>query len=221
MLQFLYIILFVMTATPTINLSKNVWTKLPETHFRNATNGKISTQITEVKLKVDGQYLNIEFDCQQNPFVAQNTYNQHNSELYNQEVFEIFIAAGEQIPTRYLEIEINPNDALFVGWIDNPTKKAPKNCDFVSHEAAKIIHSVSKTADSWTGKMQIPWQLLGGRKATYRINFYRIVSLKSRTKPNWKGTPVTCAYLCWSSTMSGLIPRFHRPEAFGLLRITE
>ena len=216
---FLYIFLSAMNTTPTINLQNNVWTKLPEQYFKNATDGKVSKQITEVKLKADEQYLSIEFDCQQNPFVTQNTYNQHNSEMYHQEVFELFIAEGEKTPTRYLELEINPNNAIFAGWVENPTKEAPKNCQFVSHEEAKIIHSVTKTHDSWHGKMQIPWKLLGGRKDTYRINFYRIISLKSHAKPNWKGTPASCAYLCWSPTMSGKMPRFHRPDAFGVLRI--
>ncbi len=220
MLHILYIILFAMSISPTINLPKNVWTKLPEMHFKNATDGKTSSQTTEVKLKADNQYLSIEFKCLQNPFVAQNSYTKHNSEMYNQEVFEIFIAEGSATPTRYLELEINPNNALFAGWIENPTKEAPKSCDFVSHEDAKIIHSVSKVAESWSGKMQIPWTLLGGEaKDTYRINFYRIISLKSHTKADWKGTPTTCAYLCWSPTMSGATPRFHRPEAFGILKI--
>jgi len=142
MLQFLYIILFAMNVTPIINLPKNAWTKLPENHFKNATDGKSSSQTTEVKLKADDQYLIIEFSCLQNPFVAQNSYTKHNSEMYNQEVFELFISEGSATPTRYLELEINPNNALFVGWIENPTKEAPKSCDFVSHEDAKN-HSFS------------------------------------------------------------------------------
>ncbi len=208
-----------MSNNPTIILQKNEWMKLPEPHFKNATDGKVSKQITEVKLKSDEQYLSVEFDCQQNPFVAQNTYNQHNSEMYNQEVFELFIAEGEKTPTRYLELEINPNNVIFAGWIENPTKEAPKSCEFVEHEAAKIIHSITKTNNSWSGKMQIPWTLLGEKREIYRINFYRIISLKSHTKPDWKGTPASCAYLCWSPTMSGETPRFHRPDAFGLLKI--
>lgn len=219
MLIFLYLFFASMSTIPTINLSKNIWIKLPENHFKNATDGETSSQTTEVKLKADDQYLSIEFNCQQNPFVAQNSYTKHNSEMYNQEVFELFIAEGSTTPTRYLELEINPNNALFAGWIENPTKEAPKSCDFVSHEDAKIIHSVSKTADSWSGKMQIPWALLGGTKDIYRVNFYRIISLQSHAKPDWEGTPATCAYLCWNPTMSGAVPRFHRPEAFGILKI--
>jgi hypothetical protein len=219
MLIFLYLFFASMSTTPSINLQKNIWTKLPENHFKNATDGKSSSQTTEVKLKADDQYLSIEFNCLQNPFITQNSYTKHNSEMYNQEVFEVFIAEGSDTPTRYLELEINPNNALFAGWIENPTKEAPESCDFVSHEDAKIIHSVSKTGNSWSGKMQIPWTLLGGKKNTYRVNFYRIISIKSHINSDWSGTPATCAYLCWNPTMSGEVPRFHRPEAFGILKV--
>ncbi|CAH0993969.1 hypothetical protein EMA8858_00074 [Emticicia aquatica] len=218
MLTLLYLFLSAMI-TPTINLSKNEWKKIPENHFSNATDGKEATQETTVKLKADEHFLWVEFDCKQNPFVNQNTYNQHNSEMYNQEVFELFVAEGSKTPTRYLELEINPNNVIFAGWIENPTKEAPKSCQFVSHKEAKIIHSITKTKDSWSGKMQIPWDLLGGKSENYRINFYRIISLKSHTNSDWKGTPNTCAYLCWSPTMSGATPRFHRPDAFGLLKV--
>jgi hypothetical protein len=219
MLIFIYLLISAMSTTPIINLSKNEWTQLPEKHFKNATDGKASKQITDVKLKADEQYLSLEFDCKQNPFVSQNTYNQHNSEMYNQEVFEIFIAEGEETPTRYLELEINPNNVIFAGWIENPTKEAPKSCQFVSHEDAKIVHSITKGKDSWAGKIQSPWALLGGKKELYRINFYRIISLKSHTNADWKGTPADCAYLCWNATMSGKTPRFHRPDAFGILKV--
>lgn len=203
--------------TPTINLFKNEWKSLSQTHFRHATDGKEATQPTLVKLKYDDDYLYIDFDCQQNPFWHENTYKQHNTEMWNQEVFELFIAEGEAVPIHYLELEINPNNALFVGWIDNPTKEAPENLAFVPYEQAKIQHEVKTTEDSWSGKMQIPWVLVGGKKDTYRLNFYRIVSLKSHLDPDWKCSTSDCDFTCWSPSMSGETPRFHRPEAFGTL----
>lgn len=219
MFIYLYFSMFFMMNNPSIILEEKNWFQLPNNHFFAATDGKESEQKTIVQLKNDGKYLTIAFECLQNPFVEQNSYNQHNSELYKQEVFEIFIAAGEQTPTHYLELEINPNNAIFAGWIDNPTKEAPKNLQLIDYKDTKIIHSVQKKQDSWSGKMQIPWALLGSKKDIYRINFYRIISLKNHTKANWEGTPSTCAYLCWSPTMSGKIPRFHRPDFFGFLKI--
>ncbi len=203
--------------TTTINLFKNQWKTLPQTHFRHATDGKEAAQVTLVKLKYDDNYLYVEFDCQQNPFWHENTYKQHNTDMWNQEVFELFIAEGSDIPTHYLELEINPSNALFVGLIDNPTKEAPQNLTFVPYEQAAIQHEVKTTEDSWAGKMQIPWALLGGKKDTYRLNFYRIVSLQSHSDPDWKCNANDCDFICWSPSMSGETPRFHRPDAFGTL----
>jgi len=205
--------------TPEIKLPKDQWVALPQTHFCHATTGQAAPQLTHVQLKYDDQYLYVKFDCTQNPFVHQNTYNDHNTEMWNQEVFELFIAEGTATPTRYLELEINPNNALFVGWIDNPSGAPPANLEFVAHEKAQIGHQVCITKDAWAGQVQIPWVVLGGKKENFRLNFFRIISLKSHPEPNWKGTSADCAYLCWNSTLSGPTPRFHRPAAFGLLHL--
>jgi hypothetical protein len=219
-MTFIYLLLSLMQqATPEINLSKNQWNKLPETHFRYATDGKQASQTTLVKMKYDDDYLYIDFECQQNPFWKENTYKQHNTEMWNQEVFELFIAEGGTTPTRYLELEINPNNALFVGWIDNPTKEAPQKCTFVTYENADIKHRVEANGDTWSGKMQIPWTLLGGKKDTYRLNFYRIISRQSHSDSDWKCTPTDCDFTCWSPSMSGATPRFHRPDMFGTMRL--
>lgn len=219
-MTFIYLLLSLMQqATPEINLSKNQWNELSQTHFRHATDGQQASQTTLVKLKYDDDYLYIDFECQQNPFWKENTYKQHNTEMWNQEVFELFIAEGEATPTRYLELEINPNNALFVGWIENLTKETPQKLTFVPYENAGITHGVKASCETWSGKMQIPWTLLGGKKDTYRLNFYRIVSLQSHPNPDWKCTPAECDFTCLSPSMSGATPRFHRPDAFGTLHL--
>ncbi len=219
-MTFIYLFFFLMQqATPDINLSKNQWNELSQTHFRHATDGQEASQTTLVKLKYDDDYLYIDFECQQNPFWKENTYKEHNTEMWNQEVFELFIAEGEATPTRYLELEINPNNALFVGWIENPTKETPQKLTFVPYENAGITHGVKASGETWSGKMQIPWTLLGGKKDTYRLNFYRIVSLQSHPNPDWKCTPAECDFTCLSPSMSGATPRFHRPDAFGTLHL--
>ncbi|MFN8354573.1 MAG: carbohydrate-binding family 9-like protein [Spirosomataceae bacterium] len=205
--------------TPAIYLTKNQAQTLSQTQFKNATDGQEAPQVTEVQLRYDDDYLYIAFDCQQNPYWHENTYKQHNTDLWNQEVFELFIAAGDQIPTRYLEVEINPNNALFVGWIDNPTQEAPENLQFVPYQEAKIVHNVRTAEARWTGSIQLPWALLGSKQSHYRLNFFRIVSLQSHTDPDWKCSPADCAFTCWSPSMSGATPRFHRPVAFGVLEL--
>ena len=219
-MPFLPLLFLIMSHTlPEIVLPQNQWITLPNKHFSFATNGREASQNTVVKLKADDEYLQVEFECHQNPYWKQNTYQQHNTEMWNQEVFEVFIAEGSETPVRYLELEINPNNALFVGWIDNPTKEAPQNLTFVPYEKAGIKHEVKASGETWTGKMLIPWALIGGKKEVYRLNFFRIVSLQSQSDPDWKCTPSNCDFTCWSATMSGATPRFHRPDAFGVLRL--
>lgn len=201
----------------SINLNKNKWFKLPENHFSHATDGKVAKQTTEVKLKFDDQFLYVEFECYDNPFVNQNGYLEHNSEMYNQEVFELFIASGKDTPMRYLEIEINPNNALFVAWIENETGEAPSKLVFVQHNDSGIMHGVQKGEKDWKGFMTIPLTLISSKSDSYRINFYRIVSKVSHSNSDWLCDASNCDFTCWSPTMSGKSPRFHRPEAFGNL----
>ena len=202
-----------------ISLHQNNWYQLPQTRFRNAKDGEEISQETEVKLRADKKYLQIDFKCTENPFVNENSYTAHNSEMYNQEVFELFIASGSATPAKYLEIEINPNNALFVGWIDNPTGETPAHLDFVPHELAGVIHKAKKAKNEWSGSLRIPWQLLGRQSDNYRINFYRIISMRSHRDPGWKCDVGDCVFACWSPTNSGATPRFHIPEAFGRLQI--
>jgi hypothetical protein len=203
----------------TIILTKNIWKTLPINHFFHATSGLNANQKTDVKLKTDGQFFYIEFDCCDNAFVDENTYFEHNSEMWNQEVFEIFISKGNDIPNRYLEIEINPNNALFVGWITNSSGMKPDSCDFIDHNSAGIMHGVQKIKEAWKGFLTIPLSLMGEVSDQYRINFFRIVSFKSHQQKDWKCELSDCDFTCWSPTLSGESPAFHRPAAFGFLQI--
>lgn len=210
-----------MTSTEyKISLHKNEWKSLPQTHFKHSTNGKEAQQQTNVKLKYDENYLYVAFECHQNPFWKENTYKIHNTDMWNQEVFEIFISDElESTPKHYLEFEINSNNAIWIGRIHNPTGKAPKVSDTQMIPPAKvgIKHEVHTKGDTWSGSFQIPFGLIGKRQNRYKVNFYRIVSKQSHSDKDWKGNPSTCDYTCWSPTMAGKNPAFHRPAYFGEL----
>jgi hypothetical protein len=204
-----------------IILQKNVLKAIDDQNFYLATNGEKASQTTEVSLKYDENYLTINFNCLQNTFVNENTYFENNTDMWNQEVFELFIGAGNETPEHYLEIEINPNNALFVAKINNPTKKLAEIAGYLSQKEASILHGVQKQIDSWNGFFSIPIELLGKNEKQFRINFYRIVSKVSHQNPNWQCSEADCDFMCWSSTMSGTEPSFHRPEMFGILEFKD
>jgi hypothetical protein len=207
-----------------IHLVKNQWTDLEDVHFLHATDGKVADYPTAVKIKADESYLHVSFTCSKDEYVDQNTYLIHNQPLFNQEVFEVFIASGKEDPDHYLELEINPNNAIWVGQIHNPSRgdKSDIKAEMVEPEASKIVHSATKTKKAWSGQLSIPWALIPGAKSLdYRVNFYRIVATKAPTKKDWTCSPDNCAFLCWNSTLSGKAPAFHRPRRFGKLSITD
>jgi hypothetical protein len=203
--------------TPIITVSKNEWTTVTASEMFASTDGTLGTQRTAVKILADEEDLHVQFECLDNPYHSYNTYREHNSDMWNQEVFEVFIAPGSEVPSRYMEIEINPNNALFSAWIDNPDGVS-FGVNFVRPEESGIIHQVAVEGESWNGTLKIPFSLIG-KSDTYRLNFYRIVLKEEPLSKEWVGDTANSDYLCWSATMSGEQPAFHRPARFGTLKI--
>jgi hypothetical protein len=211
------------TELPTISLQPGQWASLESATFTRATDGSAADYPTNVKIMAGDQYLHLKFECEKDAFVAENYLTEHNEPLYNQEVFELFIAPGESDPAHYLEFEINPNNAIWVGKISNPGLGVSGgiSAEMVGHDDSGILHKVKHGRDCWSGSFSIPWKLISGERLEhYRINFYRIVSIKSHPEKDWvcgEGTE----FLCWSSTLSGDEPAFHRPKRFGHLVIKQ
>lgn len=205
-----------------VNLTKNSWTLLSIDQFRHAADGSIASQKTKVELKYDENYLHIRFNCLDNPFTAQNNMTEHNDDLFNQEVFELFIAPTENDPVNYLEFEINPKNAIWVGKVFNPTFGESGNIKvtMIPYNEANITHSVKTTDNSWSGEFAVPWSLIGDKYENYRVNFYRIISKTPHENTKWICNPQTCDFTCWSPTISGQEPAFHKPKKFGLLNLS-
>lgn len=204
-----------------IELPKDTWVELPQKHFQLATDGRAATQRTGLKLRRDADALTVAFDCQDDPLWRQTNRRGHNTDLWQQEVFELFIAPGERTPTYYLELELNPNDALFVGQIHNQAKDCGNlELTMIPYETSGVTHRITASgADFWGGEFSVPFVLLGEPTDTYRLNFYRIILTESQTDPNWENDAAYVSYQCWSSTLSGDSPCFHRPDSFGTLRL--
>jgi hypothetical protein len=186
---------------------------LPDKHFKHATDGQLASQQTEVSMCFTDSHLEVNFRCLDNPFVGQNTYFAHNSDLWNQEVFELFIQPAAD-PAHYLEFEINPNGAIWIGRIHNPDGNGhvPADTQMLTPETSGISHKVVVEGETWSGQFTIPRSLIGPPTQHFRLNFYRIVALSPQSG-HWAGSPTDCAYTCWNPTMSGTTPAFHRAAA--------
>jgi hypothetical protein len=219
LLPFLFYIFFAMTP-PSITLKTNGDTlQLPSAHFFHTGFGVKATQQTIVKLHATATHLIVHFECLQNPFTNQNTYTQNNTELYNQEVFELFICKKSDYPTKYYELEINPNNALFLAEIANKTGNEVSGLTLLDPVSFGIVSNVQKGDDHWKGSFSLPWAVLGERGADYKLNFFRIIAKKSSLEPNWTKSNEICDFLAWSPSHSGHEPLFHKTAAFGNLTI--
>ena len=198
----------------------NIKTKTDQ--FFLTTTGAQATEFpVNVALGFDknNQELIVEFDLLNNQYLGQNNYIDDNSALWNQEVFEIFISPGIDTPERYMEVQLNPNGALFSAWVTNANGMGTENTvDLFDGHGAGIKVSVVKEKNSWSGKVLLPLSIFGTVQDQYRLNLFRIVSLQSHEKSTqWACTARSCAFLAWSPTVSGATPAFHIPEYFGHL----
>lgn len=206
--------------THSITLTQGVELDLDKLIFSHSTDGTPGSTRTKVRLIARDNLLTVHFECLDNPHWRFNNYTRHNTDLWRQEVFEIFIAAGDEVPSRYLELEINPNNALFAAWVENLSGQMPEKLTMLPHPDHGIQHQVNTEPNQWSGHISIPLSLLSDSPSTsYRINFYRIVLRSEPSQSDWECDPGNCDFLCWSPTMSGEEPAFHRPGYFGSLRI--
>ncbi|MCY1365699.1 hypothetical protein D9M69_525590 [compost metagenome] len=192
--------------------------------FQHSTDGRSADFDTRLKLSHDHRYLKVEFVCSDNFYTSENRMTRHNDPLYNQEVFEVFIGAGKEDCREYIEIEINPNSALWIGKISNPDlgESPQRILEQVNPEAAGIQYNVEVSQNAWAGFLHIPWRFIGeDAQGNYRLNFYRIRSRVPHAVTDWQCDAETCDFVCWNSTLSGTEPAFHRPRRFGYLKVVE
>lgn len=191
--------------------------------FRHSVGADIINERTYIKLSIDDTCFCVKFECLDNPFVEDNYYTEDNSEMWNQEVFEVFIANGTKDPTDYLEIEINPNNALFVAKMNNPDYIGSSlSAKFIDTNTSGIIHNVEKGTNFWKGELKIPLKLIqfpdSDINDNFRINFYRIILQEKQEYKNWKCSEKNSTFACWCST-DAENAAFHRTKYFGSMKI--
>ena len=204
-----------------INLHKDIVLELnPSGDFYSSVGNNLSKYKTFVSLDYNDDYLNVSFLCENDTFVSANTYTKDNDVLYKQEVFEIFIAQDDAAITDYLEIEINPNNAIFLGVINNPSGMggSAKSLVMLDEELMHIKHFVTVHENSWSGTISIPFSLLSSQFKSsvnsYMINFFRVVLKDHPLTNDWSCSEDNSEFICFKSTTSSLKPNFHITNSF-------
>jgi hypothetical protein len=168
-------------------------------------------QQTRAHVCYDLETLYVRFDCDDRDIWA--TYTQRDDPIYDEEVVEVFLGAGEADLVRYFEFEISPNGVLFDARIYNPTSQRTElewdetwNCRGIRWQARR-----DDEANHWWAVAAIPWAAVappGDLPSIWRANFYRIERPRD-AEPE---------YSCWSPTMTEPAD-FHRPAYFGVLEL--
>jgi hypothetical protein len=207
-----------------IIINENKQIKFTPNYFFHTHNGKPEQKYqTDITISQLGDGLKFNFYCYNDNHIEDNTYTENNSAMWNQEVFEIFIAPGSDSPSEYFEIEVNPNGAIYTDLIKNTDLTGKNNSHlFLDAKANGIKHEITKDiyGHSYFGEIFLPFKLIGKSKE-YRINFYRVVSNQNHTNKNWACTPSTCLFLAFNPTMSGSSPQFHLPKKMSLLSLQD
>ncbi len=206
-----------------LKINKNKFTQVEDVYFNHSVGGKAIKEETLVWVKYDEEFLEIKFECRNNPRLDQNNYTKDNSWLFKQEVFELFISKGKETPENYLEIQLNPNNALFLAKITNNYRSNKKFAlDLIDIPTSGVVHTVEKDRKNhvWKGYLKLPLRLLQHPKSTadnvYRLNMFRIISNVDHHDENWSVNEKNATFACWSSTMAKT-PNFHDPNYFGYL----
>ena len=185
---------------------------------------------TSVAVCHDDTMLQLAYTSLDDPLLL-NDRTKCNSDLYNQEVVEVFVSEGSAAPEHYLEVELSPRNLLYVSQIKNPYRNGSDlSHRLVGCEQSGVRHLVHAGGNSWNGTLSIPLSLIHaasqpwtntsalaprvGVADVYRINFFRVLALDKVESC----TADTCAYGAWGPTFR-YPPAFHVPTAMGYAKV--
>lgn len=210
---------------PVFKINKENFTALQSLHFYHSVGGEPIEEETLVEMKYDKDFLEIKFECRNNPRIDQNYYTQDNTYLFHQEVFELFISNGEEAKENYLEIQLNPNNALFLGKVTNKYKSDNSYAlELIDISKSGVEHKVEKDVknETWKGYLKLPIALLQypnkKPETIFRLNMFRIISNVDHVNKDWSANVENAIFACWNSPNRAK-PQFHAPEHFGYLML--
>lgn len=197
-----------MTAPPAVELAPGRSLAL---ELVRAVDGGRPRHATTVELVATAECLIARFDAEApDPWA---TIRERDGRLWEEEVVELFVAAGAEAPRRYLEIEVNPLGTLFDALVDSPEGDRRGmivdptwNCE----ELAATV-AIDRDARRWRTRVELPWRALardGVAPQVLRMNLLRIERPRDGAPPEFSA---------WSPTFVEPAD-FHRPARFGVVR---
>lgn len=159
-----------------------------------------------MRVGLRGQTLCVRFDGRDDGRVA--THERRDAPLWEEDVFEVFLAPEEGPPRLYYEFEVNPLGALFDARVESPDLgRATMRVD-TAWDLPDFAARVTLSERRWSASVGIPLGPLcaGPIPPRWRANFYRI------------DRGAADEFTAWSPTLADP-PDFHVPERFGLLRL--
>lgn len=199
-----------MTAPPEVELAPGRPLAL---ELVRAIDGGRPRRATTVELDASSELLLVRFDAESpDPWA---TIRERDGRLWEEEVVELFLAAGNETPRRYFEIEVNPLGAVFDAIVDSPagdrrgmTVDTSWNC-----EGMVAAVEIDRAARRWRTHVELPWRALapdGIAPQALRLNLFRVERPRDGTPPEFSA---------WSPTFVEPAD-FHRPARFGVVRFS-
>ncbi len=188
-------------------LDEAAWSRVPAVTLRRAQDGADPLQATAVRIAHDANALLLRFDCDDRDIWA--THSRRDAPLWEEEAVEIFVAPGEDDPSEYVEIEVNPLGAIFDARVTNPHGRRDSMRVDATWNAAGLVAAVLRPSPGrWAAQLEIPWSDLcdGTPPRVWRANFFRIERPRDGDHE----------FSCWSPTLADP-PDFHKPRFFGRL----
>ncbi|EGG13618.1 hypothetical protein DFA_11379 [Cavenderia fasciculata] len=188
--------------------------------FRLDDNSSLAIQQTFVGLCYTDEGIQFIPNCADDNI--QSPYTQCNQDLFNADVFEVFLSSDstDEAPTYYLEVELSPHGVLFVTYVVNPNGVCNGIEDtLVDCGQSGIIYNATINSQGWNGYLLIPFNLIDKASrvspptpikpgSQFRINMFRIDTPLGSYKE----------YSAWHPTDESP-PCFHVPSKFGYLTL--
>jgi hypothetical protein len=190
------------------NIDKPVWKQAMTAELLETETGAKPRMGTTAKALWSSDYLYIGFECEDDEEMNIQLRN-YNQPLYLEDVVEVFIDDNRDLKT-YIEIEVNPLNALLHYYIQNNLVGEIAGFARVNKNVETAVYK-PEGKNNWSVEIAIPFSEFVTSKKTppdsgdvWLVNFYRID----------RRNPEEDEYSAWSPT--GKIA-FHMPEKFGEL----